>query len=142
VRSELKEIQRKDQGIRLLYINTENDSLKTVIHDYMKVAVDKDCAEKICSILDKYGWSGSGEIGSEANETLFFGIQHVDDLMVQEKYLPMLKNAVQSGKAEGVALSLSYRQDINESGEKTTLRNTKNSIKRPGQNLYHSFGIS
>lgn len=117
VRSELKEIQRKDQGIRLLYINTKNDSLKTAIHDYMK-AVDKNCAEKICSILDKYGWSGSGEIGSEANETLFLGIQHVDDLMVQEKYLPMLKDAVQSGKAEGWHLAFLTDRILMNQGKK------------------------
>jgi hypothetical protein len=118
VRSELKEIQRKDQGIRLLYINTKNDSLKTAIHDYMKVVVDKDCAEKICSILDKYGWSGSGEIGSEANETLFLGIQHVDDLMVQKKYLPMLKDAVQSGKAEGWHLAFLTDRILMNQGKK------------------------
>ncbi|WP_352423495.1 DUF6624 domain-containing protein [Proteiniphilum sp.] len=101
IRLKLKEIQNRDQGIRLLYLNIENDSLKTAIHEYMKTVVDKDCSEEVCSILDKYGWLGVDEISSEANETLFLGIQHVDDLKVQEKYLPMLKEAVNSGKAEG-----------------------------------------
>ena len=105
IRIELKDIQNRDQGIRLLYQNTNNDSLKIAVHEYMKAVVDKNCSEKICLILDKYGWLGMDQIGSEANETLFLGIQHVDDLKVQEKYLPMLKGAVKTGKAEGWQLA-------------------------------------
>lgn len=118
IRLRVKDVQNRDQGIRLLYLNTENDSLKVAIHNYMRTVVDKDCAEEVCSILDKYGWLGADEIGSEANETLFLGIQHVDDLIVQEKYLPKLKNAVNSGKAEGWHLAFLTDRILMNQGKK------------------------
>lgn len=100
IRLELKDIQNRDQGIRLFYLSVKNDSLKSAVHDYMKI-VDRDCSQRVCSILDNFGWLGENRIGSEANETLFLVTQHIDDRDVQDKYLPMLKKAVDLGDAEG-----------------------------------------
>jgi hypothetical protein len=60
---------------------------------------------KVKAILDKYGWLGTDVVGSEGNSALFLVIQHAD-LETQEKYLPMMKEAVQNGKAKASSLAL------------------------------------
>ncbi|MXV13899.1 DUF6624 domain-containing protein [Hufsiella ginkgonis] len=60
---------------------------------------------RITKILDQYGWLGKEEIGIEGNRTLFLVIQHAD-IKTQEKYLPMLRAAVISGKASASSLAL------------------------------------
>lgn len=60
---------------------------------------------KVKTILDKYGWLGADSIGKQGNYTLFLVIQHGDQT-TQEKYLPMLKEAVKNGKAKGSFLAL------------------------------------
>ena len=51
------------------------------------------------SIIDKYGWLGKDIIGEKGNTTLFLIIQHSDQL-IQEKYLPILMDAVKKGNAQ------------------------------------------
>jgi hypothetical protein len=53
---------------------------------------------KVKDILDKYGWLGPDEIGVTGNSTLFLVIQH-SDLSTQEKYLPIMREAVKNKKA-------------------------------------------
>ena len=60
---------------------------------------------KIREILDTRGWLGEDIIGQEGNRTLFLVIQH-SDLKIQEKYLPMMREAVKKGKASGSSLAL------------------------------------
>lgn len=59
----------------------------------------------IKSILDKEGWLGVDEVGEQGNSTLFLVIQHSNQ-NTQEKYLPMMRNAVKNGKARGSDLAL------------------------------------
>lgn len=56
-------------------------------------------------ILEKHGWLSPEEIGSKANSTLFLVIQHSNQ-ETQEKYLPMMKQAVKEGKANSRSLAL------------------------------------
>lgn len=132
LRLQLKELQDRDQGIRILYMSIENDSLKNVVHNYMK-AVDYDCAAKICNILDNYGWLGREKLGDEGNQALFLGIQHVDDLTVQEKYLPMLQEAVKEGRAEGWHLAFLTDRILMNRCEKQIYGTQKIISKDPGQ---------
>jgi len=60
---------------------------------------------KISAILDHYGWLGPSVIGSQGNATLFMVIQHAD-IKAQEKYLPMMREAVQKGNAKARSLAL------------------------------------
>lgn len=68
---------------------------------------DKDSvnAIKVTAIIDKYGWLGPDIIGENGNAALFFVIQHAD-LKIQEKYLPLMKEAVKKGNAAGCDLAL------------------------------------
>ena len=60
---------------------------------------------KVMGILDQYGWLGPDIIGEQGNSTLFLVIQHSDQA-TQEKYLPMMRDAVKNGKAKGHQLAL------------------------------------
>jgi tetratricopeptide (TPR) repeat protein len=60
---------------------------------------------EVKAILDQYGWVGEDKVGSQANSTLFLVIQHAD-LPTQQKYLPMMRQAVKAGKAQSSALAL------------------------------------
>ena len=68
-------------------------------------AVDSINVVKITSILDKYGWLGPSVIGDDGNSTLFIVIQHAH-LATQEKYLPMMREAVAKGNAKPRSLAL------------------------------------
>jgi hypothetical protein len=59
----------------------------------------------VCSILDKYGWLGVDEVGEKGNTALFLIIQHSKQ-SIQEKYLPLMKQAVKNGKANAASLAL------------------------------------
>lgn len=105
MRQELLSMRNSDQGIRLMLLEARkrfgsNSSTAIALHRRMK-EVDTENARRIREIIDRCGWRGKDDIGEEANETLFLCIQHVDDLTIQEKYLPMLKQAVEEGCAEG-----------------------------------------
>jgi hypothetical protein len=66
---------------------------------------DKANLKVIRKIVDKRGWLGANVIGQEGNMTLFLVIQH-SDLKTQQKYLPMMRDAVQKGNAIGSELAL------------------------------------
>lgn len=74
---------------------------------HWKIIQEKDSINliKVSSILDQYGWLGADVVGEQGNTTLFLVIQHADQL-TQEKYLPMMRDAVKNGKAKGSSLAL------------------------------------
>ncbi|HFK5553462.1 TPA: DUF6624 domain-containing protein [Elizabethkingia anophelis] len=104
IRLKLLDVQNKDQSIRLIYQElkktyTDDSDLVKSASEKMK-KIDLESVDIVTKIIDKYGWLGKDKIGKEANETLFLGIQHIDDLVVQSKYLPAIKDAVKKGNAE------------------------------------------
>ena len=94
-RHQLKEIEEK--------YGWESNELK----NQWKLINEKDSINliKVLAILDKYGWLGADVVGPQGNSTLFLVIQH-SDLKTQEKYLPMMREAVKNGKAAGSSLAL------------------------------------
>lgn len=72
-----------------------------------KTIAQKDSSNvgKVKVILDKYGWLGRDVVGSQGNATLFLVIQHANQA-TQEKYLPMMREAVKNGKAQPSSLAL------------------------------------
>lgn len=75
--------------------------------DFWKLIIEKDSINliKVKNILDTYGWLGADVVGGQGNSALFLVIQH-SDLPTQEKYLPMMREAVKNGKAQGSSLAL------------------------------------
>ncbi len=109
LQKELFEIYKDDQEIRNQYVSAqkkygyqgkEMDSLG-------KIMTLKDSINliKIVKILDEKGWVGKDKVGGQANQTLFLVIQH-SDLKIQQKYLPMMKEAVKKGNANSSSLAL------------------------------------
>ncbi len=66
---------------------------------------DKRNVIEIQKILDERGWLGADVIGEKGNTTLFVVIQHAS-LEIQEKYLPMMRDAVKQGNARAGSLAL------------------------------------
>jgi hypothetical protein len=60
---------------------------------------------RITSIIDHDGWLGADVVGEYGNSTFFAVIQH-SDLKTQEKYLPVMREAVKNGKARADQLAL------------------------------------
>lgn len=81
----------------------ESDEMKK----HWKIINEKDSINliKIQKILDEKGWLGSNVIGNQGNSTLFLVIQH-SPLEVQEKYLPLMREAEKKGNANSNSLAL------------------------------------
>jgi hypothetical protein len=77
------------------------------MQELWKTIDTKDAANllKVQSILDKHGWLGADSVGKQGSTTLFLVIQHADQV-TQEKYLPMMREAVKNGKAQSSNLAL------------------------------------
>ncbi len=60
---------------------------------------------KVEKILDEYGWLGFDKVGRMGAMTLFLVVQH-SPLKVQQKYLPMMREAVKNKQANPANLAL------------------------------------
>jgi len=77
------------------------------LQDLGKIMKETDSINliKVKAIIDKHGWLGSDIIGDQGNSALFLVIQH-SDIATQEKYLPLMRDAVKNGKAKASSLAL------------------------------------
>lgn len=60
---------------------------------------------KVTNIINKYGWPGEDVVGWSGSSTIWVVIQH-SSLENQEKYLPLMREAVKKGKARSSQLAL------------------------------------
>ncbi len=67
--------------------------------------IDSINEKLVTGLLDERGWMGKDILGYKGNSALFLTIQHAD-IDVQEKYIPMLREAVNNGNARGDQLAL------------------------------------
>ncbi|MDT0295052.1 hypothetical protein RLT85_10430 [Mesonia ostreae] len=117
----LDTIYEEDQSLRKQIRDVEaefgRDSKEMKAH-WAKI-IEKDSINliKIQNILDERGWLGSDVIGRQGNSTLFLVIQH-SDLEIQEKYLPMMRDAVDEGNARASSLALLEDRVALRKGEK------------------------
>ncbi|WP_426486641.1 DUF6624 domain-containing protein [Flavobacterium sp. 2] len=109
---ELSEIYIEDQEIRGEFMNVYKSPKpdKKKIDSIGKIMLRKDSINliKVMKILDARGWLGKNVIGVQGNKTLFLVIQH-SNLKYQQKYLPMLRQAVKNGNASSI--NLAYLED-------------------------------
>jgi hypothetical protein len=105
----LDSIYEEDQQCRVQSIELEKkygwDSKE--VKNLWKIISKKDSSNLVVvkSILDKYGWLGTDVVGGKGNQALFLVIQH-SNRATQERYLPMMREAVKNGKAQGTSLAL------------------------------------
>lgn len=112
LQKELLAIYAEDQGIRgdFMKVYKEKGSGSKAVDSIGKIMMYKDSINliKVIKILDEKGWVGKDVVGSQANQTLFLVIQH-SDLKYQQKYLPMMREAVKKGNANPG--NLAYLED-------------------------------
>lgn len=101
IRKELTEMRVKDQSIRLLLIDAQGKNKHIPEIRKIMSGIDSINAVRVTEIIDRYGWLAPDDIGYEANEALFLCLQHSQDSLIQNRYLPILKEAVGSGAAKG-----------------------------------------
>ena len=105
----LDTIYQEDQGLRRQISDVEKDFGRDSkeMKAHWATINEKDSINliKIQNILDERGWLGPDVIGGRGNSTLFLVIQHAD-LSVQEKYLPMMREAVKKENAQPSSLAL------------------------------------
>ena len=105
----LDSIYEVDQGsrIKLQELSEEYGFQSKEVQSIIPAMVKTDSSNLavVTKILDKHGWLGKDEVGSTANQTLFLVIQHADH-ETQEKYLPMMREAVKNKKASKSDLAL------------------------------------
>ena len=105
----LDTIYKNDQGGRLKMneVRTKYGQDSKEMRDLWKEQNYHDSMDlvKIINILDKYGWVGADVVGGRGNQTIFLVIQHAD-IKTQQKYLPMMREAVKNKKAQPSALAL------------------------------------
>lgn len=71
----------------------------------------------VTGIFEKYGWLGRKEVGWTGSRAIFLVVQHAP-LPVQEKYLPMMREAVKAGNAEASDLALLEDRVLTRNGKK------------------------
>jgi hypothetical protein len=87
-------IQVQELGEKFGLFSKEVDSVWALMNK-----TDSINQVKVKTILDKYGWLGISKIGNQCSSTLYRVIQH-SDLNMQEKYLPLIREAVKNKEAK------------------------------------------
>lgn len=105
----LDTIYKDDQDLRqgLADVEEKYSRDSKEMKSYFKRIAKNDSINiiKVQKILDHRRWLGEDVIGKRGNLTLFLVIQH-SDLKIQQKYLPMMREAVAKGNARGSRLAL------------------------------------
>lgn len=105
----LDSIYEEDQSYRLQISEIENKFGRNSeeMNNHWKIINQKDSINliKVQKILDNRGWLSPEIIGDKGSLTLFLVIQH-SNLETQEKYLPMMREAVNNGYLQPSSLAL------------------------------------
>ena len=109
LRTDLLQILEDDQKYRREIDSVEKNYgfQSQQMKDFWNVINEQDSINlvKVKAILDNHGWVGPDKVGTDANSALFLVIQH-SDLSTQEKYLPLMREAVKKGNARASDLAL------------------------------------
>ena len=105
----LDTVYQDDQKYRLQIegVEAEYGADSKEVDELWRIIKEKDSINlfKVTKILDERGWLGPDIVGSQGSSTLFLVIQHSDH-QTQVKYLPMMREAVKTGKASASSLAL------------------------------------
>jgi hypothetical protein len=66
---------------------------------------DKKNQARVTELLDKHGWLSKAQVGSLAANAIYLVVQHSPPAM-QEKYLPMMRQAAEAGELQKSSLAL------------------------------------
>jgi hypothetical protein len=97
--SDLESMRAKDQEFRSRHDLTADDMRR-------QSKVDEENKTRLMAIVDRLGWPSYGSVGMAAADAAFLVLQHCGDLALQERYLPMLREAAHAGQASPANLAL------------------------------------
>ena len=131
----LDSIYNEDQALRIQVDEVEQkfgrDSDEMKAHWRMIQQKDSTNLLAITKILDERGWLGPDIVGATGSSTLFLVIQHAD-LPIQEKYLPMMRDAVTKGNAKGSSLALLEDRVLMRNASARYIAARSGATRRPG----------
>jgi len=103
--AELAVLRERDQGIRAEWTAIQErygfpipDSIGGPFKERWR-QVDAEVLAEVEALVGEHGWLGKHKVGQQGAQTAFLVIQHAP-LEVQERYLPMLAQAVAEGESE------------------------------------------
>jgi hypothetical protein len=121
VKEKLESVLQSDQKYRrsidsvFSKFGFDSKEVQSAHRDMKKM--DEKNLKYVCSIIDKYGWPDYNIVGFDASAGAFLVIQHADSL-TQEKYLPIMRQAVKEKKAIGGELAFLEDRVLIRRGEK------------------------
>ena len=130
LRDELLSMQEENQ--RVLQDLIDSGELGTTeYHPRMKAIHEKNNA-RIKEIISIYGWPGFSAVGIEGSKSAWLIVQHaVLDTKFMDKCLPLLKEAINQGEAEGWCFA--YLQDrVLTMSDKPQIYGTQHDIDKNG----------
>lgn len=96
----LDSIYKSDQYFRMQLIDlSKNKADKNQFDSVLAIMkeADKSNLLKVNNIISQHGWLGPQEVGINGSQALFLVIQHAD-LLTQQKYIPIIREAEKKGK--------------------------------------------
>lgn len=117
----LEEVLKRDQSLRseIHSIETRFGPNSAEMTSHRKLIQMQDSVNQgiVTGVLEKYGWLGKKEVGWMGSQAIFLVVQHAP-LPVQEKYLPMMREAVKAGNAKRSDLALLEDRVLTRTGKK------------------------
>lgn len=106
LRAELERIHDLDQRDRLNVHHFPSGAQKDSVLAHMMLQDSLDLL-RVTAIIDSAGWLGEDVLGHKANQALFLVLQHADAKpAVQAEYLPVMREAVEQGRAQAGELAM------------------------------------
>ena len=130
LQNELLSMQEEDQRVLQELIDC-GELGETEYHPRMKKIHEKNNV-RIKEIISKYGWPGFSVVGKEGSKSAWLIVQHaILDTKFMDKCLPLLKEAINHGEAEGWCFA--YLQDrVLTMSDKPQIYGTQHDIDKNG----------
>lgn len=99
----LEEMYETDQQVRQKYLELSQSTAPDAVAIQQAIQemqqADRKNQQEVLAILEQQGWPSRSQVGSKAQMAAFLVIQHAP-LEVQEKYLPLMREAAAAGELE------------------------------------------
>ncbi|MBL7781235.1 MAG: hypothetical protein JNM22_08450 [Saprospiraceae bacterium] len=109
---ELEQIYTLDQWYRIHMdsVISLHGRASPEFRDFVRRSTEQDSLNqlRVRQIIEEHGWLGTDVVSKRATKALFLVVQHAE-LPMQERYVPLLRQAVAEGKAD--AENLAYLED-------------------------------
>ena len=118
-------------------IDLADKSLDEGIYTLMR-EIDSINLIKVERIISKYGYPGRDLVGSPANETVFYVIQHSDKI---DKYLPLMRKAAENGDISKTELVMMEDRHLMNNGKEQIYGTQIRGINKDGEWIHFVWPI-